>query len=92
VIQSTNETPEDILHKEEESAGTIEAFFAGIFFLFLYSSTIYHLFYMGIQRYAAIRWPLWYRSQTMKSIRIQLVVIWLLSLASGTLSGKAQSF
>ena len=92
LVRSTYETPEQIIKDELESLGTTEAFFAGIFFLFLYSSTIYHLFYMGIQRYVAINWPMRYRSQSTKSIRVQLSFIWLFSLVSGTLSGLQLSF
>ena len=92
LVRSTYETPEQIIKDELESLGTAEAFFAGIFFLFLYSSTIYHLFYMGIQRYVAINWPMRYRSQSIKSIRVQLSFIWLFSLVSGTLSGLQRSF
>ena len=82
-----NKTAEEIEQEELNSQGTVEAFFAGSLFLFLYSSTIYHLFYMSIQRYIAINWPMRYRRQSIKSIRLQLLLIWLLSLLSGTLSG-----
>nr|CAB3265838.1 relaxin receptor 2 [Phallusia mammillata] len=64
--------------------GTPEATVGGILLLLTFTSSLYHLVYMGGQRLYSMRWPVSYRFQSSLHIYVGLAVVWLLALTSST--------
>ena len=69
------------------SRNSVEAFFGSFLYLLSYTSSIYHLLFIGIQRIYAIRKPLLYRQQTKATVYCWLLFVWIFSLTSASITG-----
>ncbi|CAK8694113.1 unnamed protein product [Clavelina lepadiformis] len=56
--------------------GSVKATIGGIFFTLIYSSSIYHLLLLSLQRFAAIRWPIWYKTKGMQHMPLMIAIVW----------------
>ena len=83
-------TPEELLSFELSSRKTGGAFFAGVLYLFGFTSSVFHLCFMGSLRLVAVLFPLRYKFMRDRTILICLVGVWLLSAVAATMPGKLQ--
>jgi len=67
--------------------GTALVNFVAISYMFGYTSSLYHLIYMGTQRLYAVWKPINYRLQRSKIMYISLVLVWILSIVSASTTG-----
>ena len=79
--------------KELDSAqlatrNSVEAFFGSFLYLLGYTSSIYHLLFIGMQRIYAIRKPLLYRQQTKATVYYWLLLVWMFSLTTASITGE----
>ena len=68
--------------------GSATASFIVAFIFFGYTSSIYHLMFMGIERFYAIVKPMSYRMQQKQSVIVGLFVVWIFSIASCSVPRK----
>ena len=73
---------------QEESKGTAKANVGGIFYLVGFTSSMYHLVYLTLQRLYAIAFPFRYKFTTNNSTYTGLAVVWILAILSATFPGK----
>lgn len=67
--------------------GSTPATVGGFFFLLSFTSSLYHLIYLGGQRLVAMRWPFLYRKQKPGHVFAALGVVWALAAISATVPG-----
>ena len=79
-----NLTMEELFSEVLKMRGTTWPSFCMTFIIFGYTSSIYHLMYIGMERLYAIMKPLSYRMQTKRAVILGLSLIWILSLISST--------
>ena len=88
ITNSTGNEIKDLTLSLQGSSGSIAS---GILNVFTYTSSLYHLLYMGLQRLKAISQPLDYKLQSNKTVYYGLTGIWILSALSATLPSKYNS-
>ncbi|CAK8694723.1 unnamed protein product [Clavelina lepadiformis] len=84
VIWSLGQTPLTIGLYVNQSANSALAIASATWFTFLFSSSVYHLLYMSIQRMIAVRWPIYYRNLSFKKVYLHLLLVWCFSLLAST--------
>ena len=79
-----NLTMEELFRKVMTTRGTALPSFGMVFISFQYTSSIYHLTYIAMERLYAVMKPLSYRMQSKRTVFIGLGIIWILSFISST--------
>ena len=83
-----NLTFEELTIQTYNFRGTALPNFGVIFITFGYTSSVYHLMYIGMQRMYAITKPISYRLQDKLKVIAALLIVWILSLISSTTTCK----
>lgn len=83
-----NGTASDLDYHQLALRGSPQAYVGGIFFFFSFTSSLYHLVFLGQQRLHAIKWPFQYKAQRKRVIYIGICVIWLLSFIAAVSPSK----
>jgi len=84
----TKSTGEEVMMKITTSQGAASSVIPAIFNLFTFTSSLYHLLYMGMQRLHAVAWPINYKFQSKASLYQGLAVVWILAAVSASLPGE----
>ncbi|CAK8697389.1 unnamed protein product [Clavelina lepadiformis] len=79
-------TPVELNDVQRSLQGSVQAYVGGILSVFGFTSSLYHLVFMGAERVYAIAKPIRYSQQSKTSVYCALVVVWLMSLASATIA------
>ncbi|XP_076801418.1 uncharacterized protein LOC143445909 isoform X1 [Clavelina lepadiformis] len=79
VIWSLRQTPVSIGLYINQSISSPFAMGSAAWFTFLYSSSVYHLLYMSIQRLIGVRCPMRYRNLSYKKVYLHLFFVWCFS-------------
>ena len=72
--------------------GTALANFVAVSYMFGYTSSLYHLIYMGIQRLYAVWKPIDYSLQSHKTVYISLACVWIVAIFSASSTGLSATF
>ena len=81
-------TIEEIVTTEIQKRGTSVANFGAMLYLFGFTSSMYHLLFIGIQRFYAIWKPFEYRMQSDSAVFCGLALVWVLAIVSATVPSE----
>jgi len=91
-VRSYRSTPEEIFQMEADSSGRLESTLGGIVCFTMLSLNIDHLLYISVQRFIAIQFPMYYRSQTAGKVTAHLVFIWVINITISSIPGNHSPF
>ena len=84
----TSSTGHEVVTKITTSQRAASSIIPAILNLFTFTSSLYHLLYMGIQRLHAVAWPINYKFQSKASVYQSLAAVWILAALSASLPGE----
>ena len=62
--------------------------FYGVITLVAFTASIYHLLLLGAQRIYAVKWPLQFRTSSMKPVYGMIAMVWIIALVIASTPGK----
>ena len=83
-----NSTFNELIREFLNIRGSPIANFGAIFVAFGYTSSVYHLMLMGIERLYAISKPMSYRMQERQFVVVGIILMWILSIVACSVFGK----
>ena len=84
---ATTSTGKEMMMTISASHDSASSIIPALFNLFTFTSSLYHLLYMGMQRLHAVAWPISYKFQTKASVYQGLAAIWILAAVASSLPG-----
>ncbi|XP_076802511.1 uncharacterized protein LOC143446654 [Clavelina lepadiformis] len=79
---SFTQSPGKILRYQCIFENTVTAKITATLTMMSYGASVYHLLYMSIQRFLAIRFPILYRRQPVKHVFCHLAIVWFFALSA----------
>lgn len=86
-LWTMNANSSQIAEAQLKLCGSLKAVIGGYLLIVIYTSSLYHLLLISIQRFTAIKWPVLYRISGNRSTFRALFCVWLKSLIVGSIPG-----
>nr|CAB3265839.1 relaxin receptor 2 [Phallusia mammillata] len=77
-----NSTYQQIFDRTISFQNSPNAAVGGVFYLFIFTSSLYHLVFLALQRFCAIKWPIMYQQQDSKKVYAGLAGVWVIAFVS----------